>query len=77
VEVAGQLLVTAGDSLDRLLSDASFAHLCGAAPLPASSGRTDCHRLNRWATGLLGGHVPSTEVTRAPADRDLAPRAAV
>jgi transposase len=47
VEVAGQLLVTAGDNPDRLRSDASFAHLCGAAPLPASSGRTDRHRLNR------------------------------
>lgn len=47
VEVAGQLLVTAGDNPDRLRSDGSFAHLCGAAPLPASSGRTDRHRLNR------------------------------
>lgn len=47
VEVAGQLLVTAGDNPERLRSEASFAHLCGAAPLPASSGRTDRHRLNR------------------------------
>jgi transposase len=47
VEVAGQLLVSAGDNPDRLRSEASFAHLCGVAPLPASSGRTDRHRLNR------------------------------
>lgn len=47
IEVAGQLLVTAGDNPDRLTSDASFAALCGASPLPASSGRTDRHRLNR------------------------------
>lgn len=47
IEVAGQLLVTAGDNPDRLKSDASFAALCGASPLPASSGRTDRHRLNR------------------------------
>jgi len=46
-EVAGQLLVTAGDNPDRLRSEAAFAHLCGVAPLPASSGRTDRHRLNR------------------------------
>ena len=46
-EVAGQLLVTAGDNPDRLHSEAAFAHLCGVAPLPASSGRTDRHRLNR------------------------------
>ena len=47
VEVAGQLLVTAGDNPQRLVSEAAFAMLCGAAPLPASSGRTHRHRLNR------------------------------
>jgi transposase len=47
VDTAGQLLVTAGDNPQRLRSEAAFAHLCGAAPIPASSGRTDRHRLNR------------------------------
>ena len=47
IEVAGQLLVTAGDNPDRLHSEAAFAHLCGVAPIPASSGRTNRHRLNR------------------------------
>jgi transposase len=47
VETAGQLLVTAGDNPQRLRSEAAFAHLCGAAPIPASSGRTDRHRRNR------------------------------
>jgi transposase len=46
-EVAGQLLATAGDNPDRLRSEAALAHLCGAAPIPASSGRRDRHRLNR------------------------------
>ncbi|MDQ0847362.1 IS110 family transposase [Streptomyces sp. V1I6] len=46
-ETAGQLLTSAGDNPDRLLSEAAFAHLCGAAPVPASSGRTNRHRLNR------------------------------
>ncbi|MBZ9600212.1 IS110 family transposase [Streptomyces erythrochromogenes] len=46
-QTAGQLLTTAGDNPDRLRSEASFAHLCGTAPLPASSGRTNRHRLNR------------------------------
>ncbi len=44
---AGQLLVTAGDNPQRLRSEAAFAMLCGAAPIPASSGRTTRHRLNR------------------------------
>jgi transposase len=46
-EVAGQLLATAGDNPDRLRSEAALAHLCGVAPIPASSGRKDRHRLNR------------------------------
>jgi transposase len=46
-EVAGQLLTSAGDNPDRITSEAAFAHLCGAAPVPASSGRVHRHRLNR------------------------------
>jgi transposase len=46
-ETAAQLLITAGDNPDRLKSEASFAHLCGAAPISDSSGRTNRHRLNR------------------------------
>lgn len=45
--VAAQLLVTIGDNPDRLHSDAAFAHLCGVAPIPASSGKTTRHRLNQ------------------------------
>jgi transposase len=47
LDVAGQLLATAGDNPHRLRSDAAFAHLCAAAPIPASSGKTTRHRLNR------------------------------
>ncbi len=47
IDVAGQLLVTAGHNHDRLVSEAAFAMLCGAAPIPASSGKTNRHRLNR------------------------------
>ncbi len=46
-DTAAQLLVTAGDNLQRIATDAAFARLCGAAPLPASSGRIQRHRLNR------------------------------
>ncbi|TQJ08287.1 IS110 family transposase [Lapillicoccus jejuensis] len=46
-DVAGQLLVTAGENSDRVHSEAAFAMLCGVAPIPASSGRTHRHRLNR------------------------------
>jgi transposase len=42
----GQLLVSAGENIERLHNEAAFAHLCGASPIPASSGRTVRHRLN-------------------------------
>ena len=63
-----------GDNPDRLRSEASFAHLCGVAPLPASSGKTTGrHRLNRggnrqannalWriVIGRLRWHQPTKE----------------
>jgi transposase len=46
-ESAAQLLLTAGDNVERLHSEAAFAALCGVSPVPASSGKTTRHRLNR------------------------------
>jgi transposase len=47
IETAAQLLATRGDNPDRLNSEAAFASLCGVSPVPASSGKTKRHRLNR------------------------------
>ena len=44
---ASALLIAAGDNPQRLRSEAAFASLCGVAPMPASSGKTHRHRLNR------------------------------
>jgi transposase len=46
-DTAAALLVAAGDNPERLRSEAAFAHLCGVAPIPASSGKTTRHRLHR------------------------------
>jgi transposase len=46
-DVAGALLVAAGDNPERLRSEAAFAMLCGVAPIQASTGKTARHRLNR------------------------------
>lgn len=46
-ETAAQLLITAGDNPQRLRSEPAWAMLCGVAPLPASSGKTNRHRLSR------------------------------
>ena len=47
VDTASTLLVAAGDNPERLRSEAAWAHLCGVAPIPASSGKVIRHRLNR------------------------------
>ena len=46
-DVAAKLLIAAGDNPQRLRSEAAWAHLCGVAPLEASSGKVVRHRLNR------------------------------
>jgi transposase len=49
-DTAAEMLIVAGDNPDRIRSEPAFARLCGVAPIPASSGMTTRHRLNR------GGH---------------------
>lgn len=76
-DTAGALLVAAGDNPDRLHSEAAFAHLCGVAPVPASSGKTQRYRLNRGgnrdanrALYLLAiGRLGWDERTRTYADK--------
>jgi transposase len=63
-ETAGQILLTIGDNPGRVHSEAAFAMLCGVAPLPASSGKTQRHRLNRGGDRQAGyprhRHHPET-----------------
>lgn len=47
VQTAAQLAITAGQNIERMRSEASFAKLTGVAPIPASSGKTTRMRLNR------------------------------
>ena len=43
---AAQLLITAGQNIDRLRGEGAFAALCGASPIPVASGKHGRHRLN-------------------------------
>jgi transposase len=45
-QTAALLLIAAGDHPERLRSEAAWAHMCAAAPIPASSGKTVRRRLN-------------------------------
>jgi transposase len=67
-ETASQLLVTAGDNPARLRSAASFAALCGAAPVPASSGRTHRHRLSRGGDRQANRALHTIVLTRMSHD---------
>ena len=76
-DVAAKLLIAAGDNPERLHDEAAFAALCGTSPVPASSGKTHRHRLNRggdrqannalWTVAMVRlSHHPDT---RAYAER--------
>jgi transposase len=77
VEVAGALLVAAGDNPARLSDEAAFAAMCGVSPVDASSGRQQRHRLNRggnrdanralWVVALV--RLRSEPRTRAYVER--------
>jgi transposase len=79
--VAAQLLITAGLNPDRLTSEASSAALCGAAPVPASSGKTRHYRLSlggdpqanhavhRIALNRMSHHQPTIAYVHRQTDR--------
>lgn len=67
-DTAGQLLVTAGDNPHRLHSEAAFAHLCGVAPVPASSGQKTRHRLNRGGDRQANRALRQIVITRLATD---------
>ena len=46
-DTASALVIAVGDNTDRIRSERAFAALCGTNPIPASSGLTSRHRLNR------------------------------
>jgi transposase len=61
---AAALLISAGDNPSRLRSEAAFAALCGTNPVPASSGKTSRHRLNRGGDRAANAALHRAVVTR-------------
>ena len=68
VDCAAALLVAAGDNPERLRSEAAFAHLCGVAPIPASSGKVTRWRLNRGGDRHANGALWVIVITRMNSD---------
>src|ERR1700712_4970304 len=68
-DVATALLVAAGDNPQRLRSEAPFAHLCGVAPIDASSGKQERHRLNRGGDRQANSALWHILITRMVCDQ--------
>ena len=68
LDTAASLLVTAGDNPERLRSEGSWAHLCGVAPISASSGKTTRYRLNRGGDRHANAALYRIVLTRMSSD---------
>jgi transposase len=67
-QVAATLLVTVGDNPGRVRREASFAALCGASPVDASSGQQLRHRLNRGGDRQANSALWTIAMTRLAHD---------
>ena len=68
-DTAATLLVTAGDNPGRIRSEAPWAHLCGVAPVPASSGKVVRLRLNRGEDRQANSALWGIVITRMRNDK--------
>ena len=66
-DTAALLLIAAGDHPERLRPEAAWAHLCAAAPIPASSGKVTRHRLNPGGNREAGHALWPIVITRMSA----------
>ena len=66
---AAQLLVSIGDPRRLRNGEASLAKLAGTCPLPASSGQTVRHRLNRGGDRQLNRALHTIALSRRATDR--------
>jgi transposase len=59
-----EMLIVLGDNPERIRSEAAFAKLCGVCPIPASSGKTTRHRLNRGGNRRANAALHRVAVVR-------------
>lgn len=68
--VNAAIILTAWSHKGRVRSEAAFAALSGTSPLPASSGNTTRHRLNRGGDRRLNRALASIALTRMAHHKD-------
>ena len=61
---AAEMLLLVGDDPERILSEAAFAKLCGACPIPAAGGKTNRHRLDRVVIVRMQRRQPTLDCVR-------------
>ncbi|MGH3350553.1 MAG: IS110 family transposase [Nocardioides sp.] len=66
--VTAAIILTAWSHPGRVRSEAAFAQIAGTAPLPASSGNTQRHRLNRGGDRRLNRALHTIVMTRMRCD---------
>ena len=70
-DTTSALLVAAGDNPGRLRNEASFAHLCGVAPIDANTGKQQRrHRLNRGGDRQANSALWTIAICRMAADQN-------
>lgn len=67
-QTVATLLTVAGENSERLKNEAAFAALCGVNPLPASSGKTIRHRLNRGGSRAANNSLWTIAMVRMRSD---------
>ena len=67
-DTAASLLVAAGDNPERLRDEAAWAHLCGGAPIEASTGKVKRYRLNRGGDRQANAALWRIVITRMSSD---------
>jgi transposase len=67
-DTASAILISAGDNPQRLRGERSFAALAGSSPIPASSGKTTRHRLNRGGDRQLNAALWRIAMVRLATD---------
>ena len=76
-DTASVLLVAAGDNPGRMKSEKSFAALCGASPVQASSGQIVRHRLNQGGKQQANSalwRIATTRIRTDPATQQYVER---
>ena len=68
--ITAAVILTVWSHPGRIRSEAAFAQISGTCPLPASSGNTVRHRLNRGGNRRLNRAINTIALTRMRTDPD-------